>query len=491
MAVIGIDIGTTACKCAVLGNEGKKLAEASAEYGVTRGGGQASLDCTRLLSAVKDIIKNCAGSVREKIDAICVSSFGETFVPVNGKGEPLADAMLYTDRRGEKETEELQKHSGRFTAVAGVCPHQMYSLAKMMYIKRGQPELYRAAHKFLQIHDYIVFSLCGDAVTDYSMAARTMAFDIYKKRFSDELLEFADISFEKLPKPVPSGTIAEKIRPAVAAELGLDKDCVIVAGAHDQVCAALGAGVFEPGAGVDGMGTVECITPFFEKPFTDDGLYAMGYACVPYVLPDTYVTYAFIYTGGALSQWYRNNFLTHEINTYPDLFAHLSRQFKKPPTGIFILPHFAGAATPYMDADAAGAIVGLNLETDKYDLYKAVLEGATFEMMVNIDRLNVAGVAIKRLFAVGGGSRSDDFLQLKADMTGVPITRVLNAEGGINGAAMLAAVALGKYKTLQDAAKYFVSYDRVFEPDLKLTARYKELFEKYKRIYPRVKEIIK
>ena len=491
MAIIGLDIGTTTCKCAVISEAGQKLAEASAEYGVVREGGQASLDCARLLNAVKSIIKTCAESTREKIEAVCVSSFGETFVSVDAKGEPLADAMLYTDRRGEKEAEELQKHGGRFAAIAGVRPHQMYGLAKMAYIKRGQPELYKSAHKFLQIHDYIIYSLCGEAATDYSMAARTMAFDIRKKIFSGELLDLVGIASDKLPKPLPSGTVVGKIIPSVAAELGLNKDCLVVTGGHDQVCAAVGAGVLERGTGVDGMGTVECITPFFEKPFTDENLYSMGYACVPYVLPDTYVTYAFIYTGGALSQWYRNNFLTHEINTYSDIFAHLSQNLKKKPTGIFVLPHFAGAATPYMDADSVGAIVGLNLETDKYAMYQAVLEGATYEMMLNREKLESAGVGIKRLFAVGGGSRSDEFLQLKADMMGVPITRVLNAEGGINGTAMLAAVALGKYKTLQTAAKAFVRYERTFEPDLKLTAAYKELFGKYKRIYPKVKEIIK
>ena len=167
MAVIGLDIGTTACKCAVISDDGRKLAEASAEYGITRSGGQASLDCVRLLAAVKGIVKTCAETAKDKIKAICVSSFGETFVPVDAKGAPLADAMLYTDRRGEREAEELQKHGDLFAATAGVRPHQMYSLAKMMFIKHGQSELYNSAFKFLQIHDYIIFSLCGEAVTDY------------------------------------------------------------------------------------------------------------------------------------------------------------------------------------------------------------------------------------------------------------------------------------------------------------------------------------
>jgi len=485
MAVLGIDVGTTACKCAVFEEDGAVLSVCADEYAVSG----ADLDCVMLFGTVKNIIKRAAAESNVKIEAVCVSSFGETFVPVDKDGVPLAEAMLYTDLRGKNEAEELQTHADTILTTAGVTPHQMYGLAKMMYLKRTSPDIYDKAHKLLQIQDYIIFRLCGEAVTDYSQASRTMAFDIHDKRFSQDILCFGGVEIDKMPAPMPSGTVVARILPSLADELGLDKSCQIVTGGHDQVCAALGAGVLGKGMGVDGIGTVECITPFLDKPLDAERTKSYGFASVPYAAKGSFTTYAFIYTGGALIKWYRENFLRYETEKCPDIYAHLGENLKKDPTGIFVLPHFAGAATPHMDGAATGAIIGLNLKTDKYDLYKAALEGITYEMMLNIEKLGDAGAALSVLNAVGGGSRSDDWLQLKADMTGIPYRRIANTEGGVTGAAMLAFTALGKFKTLHDAAETFVKPGKLFEPDLKQTAAYKELFEKYKRIYPKVKEI--
>ena len=243
--------------------------------------------------------------------------------------------------------------------------------------------------------------------------------------------------------------------------------------------------MFAPGEAVDGTGTVECITPVFESIPNRAEFYDKGYCAVPYVFDDTYVCYAFSFTGGAAVKWFRDNF--GKERSYQELDESAGEE----PTGILIMPHFAGAATPYMDSGSRAAIIGLTLEHTAGDIYKAVMEGVTYEIMHNIHELESFGVNPQKLYAVGGGARSRAWLRIKADILNRPVTALKAEEAGACGTCMLAAVAVGIYTDLKDAKRTFVKEGETFSPEAKKTGRYKQLYGAYKKIYKPVREIVK
>lgn len=495
MIIGGLDIGTTGCKLVVYNEKGEFLSRSYREYDASRVNGEHEIDAETILSAVYEVIKDTART-HKRLAAIGVTTFGESFVLLDEKDQPLHSVMLYTDPRGGEQTKRLCAALGEETLIriSGTKPHQMYSLPKIMWIKDNCPAIYEKAKRILLMEDYVIYMLTGAAQIDYSLAARTMAFDIRNKCWSDEIFAAAGIDTALMSKPVPAGTPAGQLCPKVKEMLGLDGDIVIVNGAHDQAAAAVGAGAFEVGQAVDGTGTVECITPVFDTIPNNTQLYQEGYSVVPYVFDGAYVCYALSFTGGAALKWYRDNFAKYESElarkNAESVYEILNRKIKNTPTDILVLPYFAGAATPYMDNHAKALIAGLTLEHTNYDIYKALMEGVTYEMMLNIEHLEHFGITLKWLFATGGGAASDEWLQIKADILDRPVTALDAAEAGACGTCMLLAAAIGLCKDLNEAKALFVKERKTFYPNKKITAIYKEKFMKYKKLYPMMREIL-
>ena len=489
MRLGGLDIGTTGCKLSIYGESGEFLYNAYREYDVSRVGGAHEVDASVILSAVKSVIADCAR--QHAPSAIGVTSFGESFVLLDDRDRVLLPSMLYTDPRGSVECNRLCAALGeeKIIRIAGVKPHPMYSLPKLMWIRENLPEIYARARRVLLMEDYIVYMLSGRAQIDHSLAARTMAFDIQRKCWSPEILNAAGIDPTLLSTPVPTGTAAGRVRPSLAEELGLSPETVIVSGAHDQVASAVGAGVFAVGEAVDGTGTVECITPVFDSIPTDPTLYAEGYSVVPYVFDGTYVCYALSFTGGATLKWFRDNFAT-KYGGEENVYAALDRNVPTDPTDILILPHFAGAANPYMDNASRAAIVGLSLEHTAEDLYKALMEGVTYEIMTNLEHLSTFGITPSSLYATGGGARSEVWLQIKADILGKPITSLLAKEVGAVGTCMLVGRAIGLYRDLDEAKSRFVRTGKTYCPDPTRFQKYQSLYAAYRKLYGAVRPIV-
>ncbi len=485
MKIGGLDVGTTGCKLSVYDSSGEFICNSYREYEVNRKKGEHEIDAEEILSAVFGVIRDSAEKC--KLDAIGVTTFGESFVVLDENNKVLLPSMLYTDPRGEKECEELIDKLGekRIISIAGVKPHSMYSLPKMMWIRSNLPEVYRKIKRILLMEDYIIYMLTGNAVIDYSLAARTMAFDIREKCWSDELLNAAGIDKELLSNPVPAFNIAGELNPELAGRLGITNTVKIVNGAHDQVAAAVGAGVLESGNAVDGTGTVECVTPVFDNIPDEERLYKMGYSVVPYVFDGTYVCYALSYTGGAAVKWFRDNLSSGKT------YRELDSEVKDEPTRLLVLPHFSGAANPYMDSGSKAALLGLTFEHSGADIYKALMEGVTYEIMINIEQLESFGIKPEKLFATGGGSASGVWLQIKADILGRPVTALESRETGACGTCMMVGVALGIFESLYEAKDVFVRVKKVVYPDPERSREYRKLYGAYKKIYTAVREVIR
>ncbi len=497
MCLLGIDIGTSGCKASIIDPEGNIKGQAYKEYAlVTPRQGWEELNPELVWNSVKEVIAaSLAGFKGDSIIAASVSSFGEAAVPVGKNGNALYNSIIYIDTRGEEEASYLRGKLGdeKILGITGVSAHPMYTINKIMWLKKHMPEVYGKAWKFLLFADYILFRLGARPHTDYSLAARTMAFDVIQKKWSAEILEYAGIDEDKFGEAVQAGTVVGRISKNVAEELGLPRELVLVAGGHDQPCAALGAGVIRNNIAVDGLGTTECITPAFDRPVISDAMAGSSFACVPHVIRNMYVTYAFTFTSGSMLKWFRDNFghkyKEEAARTGINIYDLLIEKAAGGPSRILVLPHFAGAATPYMDTSARGAIVGLDINSTPEDMIKGILEGITFEMMVNLERLNDAGVEVEELRAVGGLAKSEPFLQLKADMMGRKVTTLKISEAGTLGVAILAGTASGVYGSIEDAVGKLVKKKKEFYPDGKLHEMYREKYETYKRIYPAVRSI--
>lgn len=342
---------------------------------------------------------------------------------------------------------------------------------------------YEKAEKILLFEDYIVYMLTGNNQIDYSLAARTMGLDIRTCTWSRELFEFAGIDMDKMSNPVPAGTPAGRVRTSLAYELGL-KSTIIVNGCHDQVASATGAGVLDAGMAVDGTGTVECITPVFDTIPTQKELYNDCYSVVLYIEKGKYVCYALSFTGGAAIKWFRDN-LSGGLS-----YEQLGDLIDNTPGDILVLPHFAGAANPYMDSFSKAAFVGITLETTKADLYKAIMEGVTYEMLLNLNHLKMAGIVPNRLYATGGGASSPVWLQMKANILGVPITALDAPEVGSVGTIMLTGVAVGAFEDIRSAAKIMVKERKTYYPDEEMNKKHMEVYKRYEKLYNAVRPLV-
>lgn len=494
MKIAGLDIGTTGCKMTVFDNGGRELDRAYKDYPGLRQTGEHEVDAAAILESVFAVIKEIAEK-HAGIAGIGVTSFGETFVMTDEDGKPLHMAMLYTDPRGSSQCCELSERLGdlHMAEISGVKPHEMYSIPKIMWMKKHRLEIYERARHIFLMEDLVVFALTGIAQIDYSLAARTMGFDIHKLCWSREIFEAAGLDIKLMSKPVPAGTVAGGLTEKAAQMTGLSRETKIVSVSHDQIAAAVGAGVFTSDIAVDGAGTVECITPIYDQIPDMEVMTAGNYAVVPYVIPGKYVCYAFSYTGGALIQWCVDTMAKKEKETARKQGVSVNELLEREsesPTGLLVLPHFAGAATPYMDTESKGAVLGLTTATTAADIYRGCMEGVVYEMVLNLESLRDSGIHFQMLHATGGGARSAEWMQMKADMLGLPITALSTIDAGTVGSAMLTGVAAGCFENLEDAAAHMVEKKKIYKPRSEMHKKYMDIYARYKKLYTVVRPLV-
>ena len=282
MISLGVDIGGTGAKCVAFDDHGAQLALSYIEY--PNPPGKANLEPQVLSDSVVRVIRDCVQALpaRDAVAAITVSSFGESFVPIDEHGAPLTDIIMYFANSGSGEFDELVRRVGEetFMRVARILPDASYSLAKMLYTLRTAE---RPVWKFLPIAAYVCYRLSGAVMTDVSLACRTLLYDVEKREWSRELLEASGVALDQLPDVCPTGTAVGFLRPEIAQALSLPENVRVVIGSHDQIVNALACGVCEHGDGVDVSGTCECIEPLFADIPGDFGFTKENFACVPYV----------------------------------------------------------------------------------------------------------------------------------------------------------------------------------------------------------------
>jgi xylulokinase len=336
--------------------------------------------------------------------------------------------------------------------------------------------------------------LGAEPVVDYSLANRTLLFDLEKETWSDELLEWAGLERAKLPDTARSGTVIGQVSGRVAQELGLPKDVSIVTGGHDQCVNGVGCGVIEPGRAMYGMGTFICMMPVFSRRREPAVMMERGLNTEHHAVPGQYVS--FIYNqGGSLLKWFRDTCAAAERRqaqqSGQDVYAALMAEMPEAPSSVMALPHWAPTGPPEFISDSCGVLTGLRLETSRGDILKGILEGVTFYQRECLELLPAANIEITHLAAVGGGSKSDEWIQMSADILGRPFVRPKITEAGILGAAIIAGTGSGIFTSLTAGVETMVKLERTFTPNPRMQKLYDGRFEKYKRLWPLMKDYVR
>ncbi|MBM4464491.1 MAG: hypothetical protein FJ014_02795 [Chloroflexi bacterium] len=498
MSLLGIDVGTTGCKAAVFSEEGRLLASAYEEYDVQRPKpGWAELDAVEVWDKVKRTISQVVShSASDPVQALAVSSLGEATVAVTEDRQVLGPSILNFDGRGEEYLESLScaLTNEQLYRINGNTLGNHYGLTKLKWIKEHQSQLYQRAHKFLLWSSFVSFMLGADAVVDYSLANRTLLFDIDRETWSEELLALAGLDRSKLPDTAPSGTVIGAVSDRVAGEIGLPSNVSVVSGAHDQCANAVGCGVIEEGRAVYGMGTFICITPVFSQRREPAVMIERGLNTEHHAVSGKYV--CFIYNqGGSLVKWFRDTFAAVEHRQAEeagrDVYADLFSELPEGPSGIMVLPHFTTTGPPQFISDSCGVMAGLRLETSRGDILKGILEGTTFYLKECVESLPPTGIEIADFRAVGGGSKSDAWIQLCADIMGRPFVRPRITEAGALGAAIMAGVGSGVFPSYEAGVEAMVGLEQTFEPNARQHELYQSRFEQYRRLWPLMGEYLR
>jgi xylulokinase len=255
----------------------------------------------------------------------------------------------------------------------------------------------------------------------------------------------------------------------------------------------LGAGIIRGGELMDATGTVECIAPAFTEPVINQQMIDGNFSCYPHVVEGLYVTLGFVSSGGVVLRWFRDTLAQAEVAQAAaegrDVYDVLLEDMPDSPGTAMLLPHFTGSGTPHLDLESKGAIVGLTLSTSKDELVKGILEGISYEIKQNLTMLEDAGVEINEVRAIGGGAKSEKWLQLKADMFGKKVIALDISEGVCLGTAILSGTAIGKYSGIEEAVDLLVKPQKVYYPREEIALQYDEKLKVYEQIYPTLRAL--
>jgi xylulokinase len=476
--LIGLDLGTTGCKAAVYDETGCLRGESYLEYGlITLSATEIEQDprawweltCRAIRTAIE-----AAGVDGRAVKSISISSQGISFVPVDAAGEPLSNAINWLDTRAVAECDEIiaKFDPAALFALTGKRASPAYVLPKLLWLRARRPDTWAATRKVLMGHDYLVYRLCGEAVTDHSMAGGTLLYDLHALDWSAALLDGFDLSPELLPALRWAGTPLGYVQPDVAAELGLGTDVVVATGGQDQKCAALGAGIRD-GLATLSLGTATAIVQVMDAPRTDPERRVPTFA---FLEPQRWVLEGVVGTGAGSLRWHR------DVLAPGASYAALDQEaaaVRRGADGVRFHPHLSGATSPYWRAEVHAAYENLSLATTRGHLTRAVLEGVAFQIRANLEVTQAIAGQVEEAIVFGGGAKSALWREIIADVTGLPVRWTPSAETACLGAAMLAGTGAGVFASLDEARERAVKLDARREPDAAAATEYDEWYRQY------------
>jgi D-xylulose kinase len=493
--VSALDVGTTGTRCIIFDLKGTEIARHYEEWhSIYPSPVMVEQNAEAWWSAVQKTIKEAIGKAKipkEEILSVAITNQRETIVPVDKDGNSLYNALVWQDRRTTDECAEIRTKIGadKIYNTTGLTIDPYFSSSKILWFKNQKPEIYQKTHKFLLVHDYILHKLTGKFVTDHSNASRTMLFDINHLKWSDEIASGLGLDLDKMPEAMPSG---KEIGNIISESTGFATRTKVVTGAGDQQCAALGVGVVKPGRIKCTTGTGSFILSFLEKPTFDPKKRVL---CSCHAVPGAWVQEASIFTSGAVLRWVRDNIGGCEkieayiknlrgqpVDSY-DLITEAASASPVGANGLLIVPHFIGAGAPHWNPLARGVIFGLALGHKTGDIYRAVLESVAMEVKKNVNVFKLLGSNPQEMRVTGGGSRSNLWNQIQADVLGIRCGRGELEESTAVGAAILATYGIKEFPDISKAADEMANITKVWDPIPANHEKYTKLFATAEKLY--------
>lgn len=478
MTLVGLDVGTTGCKAVVFSEDGEVEGSAYREYGIDGdASGKAEQDAEQVWALTREVLREAVGAASARagrpteVAGLSLSVQGDAVIPLDGAGDPVHPAVLGMDYRSAPQARACEARLGGEALFrrTGMRPHAINSLCKALWLKEERPDAWARTRRIATYADFVLGRLGAPGFIDRTMASRTMAWDLDRGTWAEDLLREVGVPADRLAQPVATGSPVGTLHPGLARQLGIEGTPVLVAGAHDQAAGAVGAGVLGDGDAVISTGTAEVLSTVFSSRTRAASLYAGYYPCYESALPGRWFTFALNHVGGLLLRWYRDTWAAAEVQaaraTGRDPYDAILSGLPAGPSPVLFLPHLNGAGTPTCDPDSRGAIVGLTLSTTRADVAKAILDCQTYELAINLAALRDAGIRVERVSAAGGGARSSTWLQVKADVLNVPIRTLRTTEAACLGAAIFAGAGAGVYSSIAAGAERAVRFDRMVRPD--------------------------
>lgn len=483
MYIAALDLGTTGCRTFIFNLTGDVIASDYQEWeSFYPTPSYVEQDANLWWDSIKKTIEAAikkSGIDKSEIVSLSVTNQRETIVPVDKEGIPLHNALVWQDRRTTDQVEYIKNKIGadKIYKTTGLTIDPYFSATKILWFKDKKPNIYNKTHKFLLVADFIIFKLTGKFVSDHSNLSRTMLFDINNLRYSEDISSEMGLDLDKMPDPVESGVDIGEI---VTEETDFDKKTLVVSGAGDQQSAALGVGIVSPGKIKCTTGTGSFILAYLSEPKFDPEKRVL---CSCHAIPGAWVQEASIFTSGAALRWFRDQVGQAECMAATegqDPYDIMSAEAEKSPigaNGLILIPHLIGAGAPHWNPYAKGILYGLSLGHQRRDLYRAVLEGVAFEVKKNIQVFKELRIDPTELLLTGGGSRSDFWNQIYADVLGITCVRNVIEEATSLGAAILAASGAGLFPDVAKAAENLCKVDKKWVPNEKNNRFYNEIYK--------------
>ena len=485
MYYIGVDLGTSALKLVMMKGNGELVKTVSKEYPLYfPRSGWSEQNPTDWFLAVKEGLKELAACADEKIAGISFGGQMHGLVILDKDDNVLRPAILWNDGRSTEETDYLNNVIGKekLSKLTANIAFAGFTAPKILWVKNNEPDIFEKIAKIMLPKDYISYMLSGNFSTDYSDASGMLLLDVKNKKWSKEMIDICSISEDMLPKLYESYEVVGDIKPELAKELGLNEGIKIVAGAGDNAAAAIGTATVGEGACNISLGTSGTVF-ISSKNFGVDNfnaLHSFAHADGNYHL-----------MGCMLSAASCNKWWMEEILKTKDFAKEQGNIDNLGENNVFFLPYLMGERSPHNDPDAAGTFIGMRMDTKREDMTLAVFEGVTFALRDSLEVARSLGIKIEKTMICGGGAKSPLWKRLVANILNVEVDVPMSEEGPGFGAAILAAVGCGEYESVEKAAKSIIKIKEKIKPEADLVVKYEEKYQKFKKIYPALKDVFK
>ena len=481
---IGIDLGTSAAKLLLVGEDGSILNSVTKEYPLEfpqPGWSQQDPEDWKraVFSGIPELLRG--------FDAASVAGIGcggqmHGLVVLDDEDRVIRPAILWNDGRTCDEVDYLNNVIGKekLSQWTANIAFAGFTAPKILWLQKHEPENFRKIAKIMLPKDYVNYMLTGTHCCDYSDASGMLLLDVKHKRWSKEMLEICGILEEQMPRLYESYEKVGTVKPEIAALLGIPADTVVVAGAGDNAAAAVGTGTVGDGGCNISLGTSGTVF-ISSKTFGVDpnnALHAFAHADGGYHL-----------MGCMLSAASCNKWFCEDILKTAD-FAAEQQAIEEKKLGenhVYFLPYLMGERSPINDTAARGTFLGMTMDTTRADLIQAVLEGVAFAIRDSFEVAKSLGIAIPRSNLCGGGAKSPLWRKIFANVLGIPLDMVKTEQGPGYGAAMLAMVGCGRFASVQEAADTLVETASTTEPDPVLTEKYEKRYRQFRLLYPALK----